>query len=107
MNGGIFITENGQSFVSTGMLTKQQVLETKAKNAITDTHSYKTEIVGGSITNLNSVHNHLKTLHQDGSEKEAQMSDSNVESGSAISAGSVSAGSLSRSHKQSIHKFHP
>jgi len=106
MNGGIFSTENGQSFVSTGMLTKQQVLETKAKNEIVDTHTYKNEIVGGSITNLNSVHKHLKMLHQDGSEKEQQMSDSNVEQGSALSAGAVSADSVSKSHKRSIHKFH-
>jgi len=111
INGGIFSTENGQSFVQTGVLTKQQVLETKAKSAITDSHSYKTEIVGGSISNLNSVHKHLKRFHQDASEKEAQMSDSNVEQGSAMSGGAMSAGSVigagaSRAHKRSIHKFH-
>jgi hypothetical protein len=90
VNSGLFITENGTSSFMTGLLSQEMVLETKGKDAITDSQSYETEIVGGSIENINSIHKHLKKNYSKATAKEHQLDKEQGESvGGAMSAGVV------------------
>jgi hypothetical protein len=90
VNSGLFITENGTSSFMTGLLSQEMVLETKGKDAITDSQSYETEIVGGSIENINSIHKHLKKNYSKATAKEHQLDQEKGESvGGAMSAGVV------------------
>ncbi len=108
VNGGIFTTENGASSFTTGLLNQEMVLETKSKDAITDSHSYDKKIVGGSIENLGSIHKHLKQAFSKASEKEHMIDHEKGEkiadpvSGSGMSAGGMSGGS---GGKRRIHRY--
>ena len=53
VNSGLFITQQGTSQIYTGILTKQQVLDTKQRNPVPmlDTVTYK-RLVGGSLQNM-------------------------------------------------------
>jgi hypothetical protein len=101
VNSGIFITENGQSIFTTGMLSQEQVLETKSKNAITDTHTYEKQIVGGSIENIGGIHKHVKNLFSKNSEKEQELDHAKGESAGVMSSGAMSSGNI----KKKVHKY--
>jgi hypothetical protein len=101
VNSGLFITENGKSTFTTGMLSQEQVLDTKRKEAITDTHTYNTEIVGGSIENIAGIHKHVKKMYSRNSEKEKEL---DKEAGEVVpEAGAMSSGAVH--HKKKVHKY--
>ena len=107
VNSGIFVTENGASSFTTGLLNQEMVLETKTHDAITDTHSYDKKMVGGSIENIGSIHKHLKQAFSKASEKEKLI---DKEGGSGMSAGGMSGGGMSAGDvtsnvKRRIHKY--
>jgi len=85
------VIDNGTSIYNVGLLNQEQVLDTKAQEAITDTHSYWQEITVGSIKNVNSIHKHLKKLFSRNSQKEAQVDTNRGESAGVMSAGAMSA----------------
>ena len=104
VNSGLFITEDGKSLFNTGMLSQEQVLETKSKNAITDTHTYEQEIVGGSIENIGGIHKYVKKLFSKNGEKKRELDHDVGEkavNASGMSAGSMSSGSM----RKKIHKY--
>ena len=108
VNSGIFVTENGASSFTTGLLNQEMVLETKTHDAITDSHSYDKKMVGGSIENIGSIHKHLKQAFSKASEKEKII---DKEGGSGMSGGGMSGGAMSAGEinpaniKRRIHKY--
>lgn len=102
VNGGIFITENGMSSFQTGMITQEMALETKSKHAVLDKSTYEDEIVGGSISNLGSIHKHLKLKYHRAVENEHMMDNEPGESlddlGGAMSAGAMCASGIHHKH---------
>lgn len=110
VNNGMFITENGISSFMTGMLNQEQVLDTKSKSAIIDSHTYHEEITGGSIENLGHLTKHLKLNYSRNSEKEKELDKPEGESaGSGMSGGSMSGGRSiampTSTMKKRIHKY--
>ena len=103
VDSGVFMTENGTSIYNVGLLNQEQVLDTKAQEAITDTHSYSQEITGGSIENVNSIHKHLKKLFSRNSQKEAQVDTDRGESAGVMSAGAMSAGEMKKGRR--LHNY--
>ena len=101
VNSGIFVTENGASSYTTGLINKEMVLETKVEDSVIDTDSYHKKVVGGSIENLTSIHKHLKGAFSKASEIQKKID--NV--GSGMSAGSMSAGDVQGGIKRRIHKY--
>lgn len=108
VDNGLFITENGKSEYNTGFLSQEQVLETKAGEAIIDTHTYNNEVVGGSIENIGSIHKYVKRLFSRNSEKERKLDHEAGETvnpaGSAMSGGAISAGNGARKKLHSYMK---
>ena len=102
MNSGLFITENGTSQISTGLLTQESVLETKVKESVMDKHTYENTIVGGSIENINSIHKHLKLNFSRASEKEDHLDHGVGEIASGMSASGMSGSAMP---KRKIHKY--
>jgi hypothetical protein len=109
VNSGIFTTENGMSSFTTGLLTQEQVLNTKTKSSIIDKNTYEKEIIGGSLENVNSISKYMKHRYanipqhiQDTEQDDAQSNpnDSNL-SGSAISAGGMN----QNQNVKKIHKY--
>tara|TARA_B100001778_G_C18118808_1_gene419606 strand:- start:43 stop:276 length:234 start_codon:yes stop_codon:yes gene_type:complete len=69
----LFITENGTSSYVVGLLSQEQVLETKSNIAVADTATYKEEITSGSVENLHAVHKYLKNKYSHNGLKELWM----------------------------------
>jgi hypothetical protein len=70
VNSGLFVTETGASQIFTGILTKEQTLQTKAQNPVAhlDTYEYQ-RLVGGKMGNMGmgSLHKmmkHYKKMHK-------------------------------------------
>ena len=102
INSGLFITENGTSQISTGLLTQEAVLETKVKESVMDKHTYENTIVGGSIENINSIHKHLKLNFSRASEKEDHLDNGVGEVAAGMSAAGMSGSAMP---KRKIHKY--
>jgi hypothetical protein len=101
VNSGLFQTERGQSKFNIGMLSQQQVLQTKSQVAVMDKTTYEDEIVGGSIENLGHIHKHMKLNFHKASEKEKAMDEGPGEVVDA-DAGAMSAGAMP---KRRLHKY--
>jgi len=93
MNSGIFAIQQGTAQIFTGILTKQQVLQTKEQNPVPhlETSEYQ-RLVGGKLGNLGMA-NVLKMVR----ERPLLKHISHVMSGGATSGGVMSGGS----HKKS------
>ena len=106
---GIFITENGTSSQSTGMLTQEMVLDTKTKEAVMDKQTYEDKIVGGSIENLGAIHKHMKLNFHKAAEKEHQLDSEVGETapriGSGMDAAGMPYGGPPAMAKRRIHKY--
>ena len=102
VNTGIFITENGASSFNTGLLTQEQVLETKMKTAVMDKKTYEDKVVGGSIENLACIHKHMKLNFHKASEKEHHLDHESGEM--APRAGGMDAAGMPR-HRKHILKY--
>jgi hypothetical protein len=87
VNSGLFVTESGTSMIHTGILTSQQVLETKNQPAHMDTSFYK-RIIGGAMHNIQSL-GHM-------------ISHRKEEEGAGACAGAMSAG---QEDKKRVHRF--
>lgn len=88
----------------TGLLSQEMVLETKAKDAVMDKHTYEDNIVGGSIENLGCIHKHMKLNFHKASEKEHHLDHEDGEMAPKIGSGMAAAGIPSMA-KRRIHKF--
>ena len=107
VNSGIFITDDGTSRFDIGLLSMDQVLETKNQVAVLDKHSYENDVVGGSIENLGSIHKHMKLNFHKASVKEAHLDHGPGEFVPGHEAGGMSAGAMSSGSmpRRRIHKF--
>jgi hypothetical protein len=87
-NSGLFITQQGTSSIYTGILTKQQVLDTKAQNPTPhlDSSEYQ-RLVGGRMSNM-GMSNVLKMIR----DRHQPRMMSPLESGAGVSGGAVSGG---------------
>ena len=102
VNSGVFITHNGQSEFKTGLFTQEMVLETRAKKSILDSMTY-TNLVGGALENIQSVHKHLKHIFKGHKEHEDDLDNGQSETaGAAMSAGVMSGGAK---RGKRIHNF--
>jgi hypothetical protein len=104
-NSGIFITDNGTSSANLALLTQEQVLKTKAQEAVLDKKTYENKIIGGSIENLGAIHKHLKQCFHKASEKEHMLDNGPGESLPPTSAGGMDAAGMGKMGKRRIHKF--
>lgn len=102
-NSGLFITDSGVSSANLAMITQEQVLKTKAQEAILDKKTYEDKIMGGSIENLNCIGKHLKQCFHKASEKEHQLDSGASESLPATASGMDASGM--KMGKRRIHKF--
>jgi hypothetical protein len=102
VNTGIFVTDNGASSFSTGLLDQSSVLETKTQNSVMDTTTYLHKIVGGSVSNLGSITKHLKHAFSRHREKEAIVDAPATESGSGMSGSGMSGAG---SYRKTLHRF--
>lgn len=73
VNSGLFITQNGICTPETGLLTNKMILDTKMQDAVMDKNTYETEITGGSIENINSLHKYMKHNFHKATEREHQL----------------------------------
>jgi len=107
VNNGIFVTKGGNSLAVTGMLSQEQVLDTKGKEAIMDTHSYNEEVVGGSLENIHgAMHKHIKKLFSRNSEKEKELDhEAGEQSGATQAISDMNAGAMSAGSNKRIHKY--
>jgi hypothetical protein len=95
VNTGIFSTDNGSSTYTTGLLTQEQILDTKSQDAMTDSATYFKKIVGGTIENLGSVHKHLKSAYKNVVEKAKAL-----DTGSGMAASGMAASGISRRQRK-------
>jgi hypothetical protein len=107
VNSGVFITERGTSRFDVGLLDKEQVLDAKSQVAVMDKNTYESNVVGGSIENLGSIHKHMKLSFHKASEKENNFDNAPGEFVHGHEAGAMSAGAMSSGSmpKRRIHKF--
>ena len=97
VNTGIFVTDNGASSFSTGLLDQSSVLETKTQNSVMDTTTYLHKIVCGSVSNLGSITKHLKSAFSRHREKEAIVDAPATESASGMSGSGM--------NRKTLHRF--
>ncbi len=115
VNAGLFKTEQGLSSTFLGLLKKTQVLETRAEPAVMDKMTYESDIVGGSIENINCLHKHMKMNFHKATEKEHNFDhapgetvmghDAHAMSAGVMAAGVMCAGGKMKPRKKNIHKF--
>ena len=88
VNSGLFATQQGTSQIFTGILTKEQVLQTKAQNPVPhlDSQEYQ-RLVGGKFGNM-GMSNVMKMVRHYRKNKKGEM-------GGAISGGASSGGAIS------------
>ena len=94
VNSGFFTTQLGSSVISTGILTKEEVLRAKEKKSEIDSNDYK-RYIGGSLHNM-GMSNVMKLF------KKKHINDEKLEEpviASGLSGGSVSAGRIQRISK--------
>lgn len=94
VNSGFFSTQLGSSVITTGILTKEEVLRAKEKKSEIDSNDYK-RYIGGSLHNM-GMSNVMKLF------KKKFINDDKLEEpamASGLSGGSVSAGRIQRLSK--------
>jgi hypothetical protein len=99
MNSGIFCTQTGTSQIFTGLLTKQQVLQTKEQTPVPHLESSEYQrLVGGKLGNF-GMSNVLKMIRERPLLKHARSIVGAGTSGGVMSAGVMSGGKRSKLDK--------
>lgn len=102
MNSGLFITETGASQIFTGILTKEQVLKTKAENPVAHLDSVEYErLVGGKMGNrgMGALGKMMKHYKKHKSGKGMDDMEGSGSSGGGSSGGGSSGGRVHRMKK--------
>jgi len=99
MNSGIFCTQTGTSQIFTGLLTKQQVLQTKEQTPVPHLESSEYQrLVGGKLGNL-GMSNVLKMIRERPLLKHVRSITGGATSGGVMSGGVMSGGKRSKLDK--------
>jgi hypothetical protein len=95
MNSGLFALQQGTAQIFTGILTKQQVLQTKEQNPVAHLESSEYQrLVGGKASNLGMA-NILKMVQERPFIKQLKSMVGGVTSGGVMSGGVMSGGVMS------------